>query len=56
MSILPCRLDLSEAERSEIIQRLVREIASLWQTDELRRRKPTPIDGASLSVCSWPHG
>ena len=28
-----------------MIQDLVREITALWQTDELRRQRPSPIDG-----------
>lgn len=31
-------------ERSEIDQNIIREITLLWQTDELRRRKQTPLD------------
>ncbi len=41
---------------------LQREVAALWQTDELRRQKPTPLDGGwgargagpgGRRVCGW---
>ena len=39
------RVSLSPAEREEIIQGIVAEITSIWQTAEIRKEKPTPVDG-----------
>lgn len=36
-------------EKDEIQMDIMREITSLWQTDELRRHKPTPVDGEKHS-------
>lgn len=39
------RTDLTGSERQTVLDDLMREVMSLWQTDELRRHKPTPLDG-----------
>ncbi|PRQ50672.1 putative phosphoenolpyruvate carboxylase [Rosa chinensis] len=46
------RPDLTSEDRDMVIEDLVREITSVWQTDELRHHKPTPVDeaGAGLNI------
>jgi phosphoenolpyruvate carboxylase len=38
------REDLTVSERDDLTDALRREVASIWQTDEVRRQKLTPID------------
>ena len=45
-----CRSDHTHDEKENTIEELVREITALWQTDELRRQKPSALDG----VCTLP--
>ncbi|XP_058182858.1 phosphoenolpyruvate carboxylase 4 [Rhododendron vialii] len=44
------RTDLGHEDRDMLIEDLVREITSIWQTDELRRHKPTPVDEAKAGL------
>ncbi|XP_059648635.1 phosphoenolpyruvate carboxylase 4 [Cornus florida] len=44
------RPDLGFEDRDMLIEDLVREITSIWQTDELRRHKPTPVDEARAGL------
>ena len=40
------RVDLTAPERADIVASLRREILAAWETDEIRARRPTPVDEA----------
>lgn len=39
------RPDLTHSAKESVVADLVREVTAVWQTQEFRARKPTPIDG-----------
>ena len=38
------------AQRDELMRSLFREVMAMWQTDELRRNKPTPVEEAKTGL------
>ncbi len=40
------RVDLTAPERADIIASIKREVLAAWETDEIRARRPTPVDEA----------
>ncbi len=47
--------DLSDTERFEIKLGLHRAIAEVWETDEIRRLRPTPVDEAKTGLVAMEH-
>jgi phosphoenolpyruvate carboxylase len=48
------RLPLTDSEASRGQQAMLAEITSLWQTDEVRRRKPTVLDEIKMGLDHYP--
>jgi phosphoenolpyruvate carboxylase len=48
------RLPLSDAEAAAAEQAIAREITSIWQTDEIRRQRPTVIDEIKMGLDYYP--
>jgi phosphoenolpyruvate carboxylase len=48
------RLPLADAEVSRAQDAMLSEITSLWQTDEVRRRKPTVLDEIKMGLDHYP--
>lgn len=40
------RVDLTAPERADIVASIRREVLAAWETDEIRARRPTPVDEA----------
>ncbi|NKB76847.1 MAG: phosphoenolpyruvate carboxylase [Gammaproteobacteria bacterium] len=49
------RHDLSDLESFEIKQSLKRAITEVWETDEIRRLRPTPVDEAKTGLVNVEH-
>ncbi len=49
------RKDLSDGERFEIQQSLQRAVTEVWETDAIRRLRPTPVDEAKTGLVSIEH-
>ncbi len=49
------RHDLSNLEHFEIKQSLKRSITEVWETDEIRRLRPTPVDEAKTGLVNVEH-
>lgn len=52
------RPDLSQYERKNLGQMMRAEVCSIWESDSLRRSKPTPVDEARFGIavvenCLW---
>src|SRR6185369_17062863 len=48
------RLPLADAEVTKAQDTMLAEITSLWQTDEVRRRKPTVLDEIKMGLDHYP--